>query len=277
MQLKVGDLLMVQAHKDVLQALRRERELAILAELNLPALKRRKGIYVLLFFLAALVVGGLNLLPLSFCFLAAAILVILARCLTMEQAYELIDWRLLILIGGMTAFGTAIEQTGAAELLARGIDTLLAPLGAMGVMAGYFVLTILLTQPMSNAAAALVVLPVALRSAQDLGVNQRTFAIAIMLAASISFIGPFEPSCILVYGPGKYRFIDFVKTGVLLTLILSLLVLTLIPVFWPLHPQRPLPVTHGVLNEPMSSRLGRAEPRDQPAITPGAASPRSRD
>ncbi len=235
MRLKVGDLLMVQAHQDVLQALRRERELAILWESNPPALKRRKGVYVLLFFLAALVVGGLNLLPLSICFLAAAILVIVSRCLTMEQAYEIIDWRLLILIGGMTAFGAAIEQTGAAELLAKGIDSLLSPLGVMGVMAGYFVLTILLTQPMSNAAAALVVLPVALQSARDLGVNQRTFAIAIMLAASISFIAPFEPSCILVYGPGKYRFMDFVKTGVLLTFILSILVLALIPVFWPLH------------------------------------------
>lgn len=138
------------------------------------------------------------MLPLSFCFLAAAILIILARCLTIEQGYTLIDWRLLILIGGMTAFGTAIQQTGAAELLAKGIEALLSPLGVMGVLAGYFVLTILLTQPMSNAAAALVVLPVALQSAHDLGVNQRTFAIAIMLAASISFIAPFEPSCILV-------------------------------------------------------------------------------
>lgn len=235
MQLKVGDLLMVQAHKDVLQALKREREVAILGELNPPALKRRKGVYVLIFFLAALIAGGLNVLPLSFCFLAAAILTVLSRCLTVEQAYQLIDWRLLILIGGMTAFGTAIQQTGAAELLARGIDNLLSPLGVMGVMAGYFVLTIFLTQPMSNAAAALVVLPVALQSARDLGVNQRTFAIAIMLAASISFIAPFEPSCILVYGPGKYRFSDFVRTGVFLTLILSIVVLALIPVFWPLH------------------------------------------
>jgi di/tricarboxylate transporter len=235
MQLKVGDLLMVQAHKDVLQALGRERELAILGELNPPALKRRKGLYALLFFAAAIVIGGLNLLPLSVCFLGAALLVIVFRCLTIEQAHQFIAWRLLILIGGMTAFGAAIEQTGAAKLLANAIDTLLSPLGVMGVMAGYFVLTILLTQPMSNAAAALVVLPVALQSARDLGVNQRTFAIAIMLAASISFIAPFEPSCILVYGPGKYKFMDFVKTGVLLTLILTILVLRLIPVFWPLH------------------------------------------
>jgi di/tricarboxylate transporter len=89
---------------------------------------------------------------------------------------------------------------------------------------------------MSNAAAALVVLPIALETAQALGVNERTFAIAIMLAASVSFITPFEPSCILVYGPGKYKFIDFIKTGFLLTVILILVVLFLLPVFWPLHP-----------------------------------------
>jgi di/tricarboxylate transporter len=236
MRLQVGDLLVVQAHKEVLQALRRERELALLGELNPPALQRRKGFYVLAFFLAALVAGGFNLLPVSCCFLGAALLTVICRCLTIERAYEFIDWRLLILIGGMTAFGAALEQTGASELLAGAIDSLLSPLGVMGVMAGYFALTILLTQPMSNAAAALVVLPVALQSARDLGVNERTFAIAIMLAASISFITPFEPSCILVYGPGQYRFMDFVKTGVLLTLLLSILVLALIPVFWPLHP-----------------------------------------
>ena len=107
--------------------------------------------------------------------------------------------------------------------------------GVMLMLIGFFVLTFVLTQPMSNAAAALVVLPVALEAAQALGVNERTFAIAIMLAASISFVTPFEPSCILVYGPGKYKFIDFIKTGFLLTVILILVVLLLLPVFWPLH------------------------------------------
>jgi di/tricarboxylate transporter len=89
---------------------------------------------------------------------------------------------------------------------------------------------------MSNAAAALVVLPVALNSAHCLGANERTFAITIMLAASISLITPFEPACILVYGPGKYRFVDFIKTGLLLTVILAGIVLLLLPLFWPLYP-----------------------------------------
>jgi len=110
------------------------------------------------------------------------------------------------------------------------------PFGIMAVLAGFFVLTILLTQPMSNAAAALVVLPVALETADKLGASGRTFAIAVMLAASVSFIAPFEPSCILVYGPGKYRFMDFVKVGLGLTIVLTLVVLTLIPVFWKLYP-----------------------------------------
>jgi di/tricarboxylate transporter len=106
----------------------------------------------------------------------------------------------------------------------------------MSVMGGFFVLTVVLTQPMSNAAAALVVLPVAMSAARALGVEERTFAIAIMLAASISFVAPLEPACILVYGPGRYRFQDFVRVGGGLTLILIPIVLLLIPVFWPLYP-----------------------------------------
>jgi len=105
----------------------------------------------------------------------------------------------------------------------------------MLVLAGFLALTVLLTQPMSNAAAALVVLPVALEAAQKLGVNGRTFAIAIMLAASVSFVTPFEPSCILVYGPGKYRFFDFARTGFPLTVILMVVVLLLLPLFWPIR------------------------------------------
>jgi di/tricarboxylate transporter len=137
-----------------------------------------------------------------------------------------------------------MDKTGAAEFLAHHIVTTMnplvgnlpAPYGVMLILASFFLLTVILTQPMSNAAAALVVLPVALETAERLGVNQRTFAIAIMLAASVSFVTPFEPSCILVYGPGKYKFMDFVKNGIWLTLILIIIVLIMVPIFWPLNP-----------------------------------------
>lgn len=234
-QMQLGDLLLVQGSAERLNFLRRNPDFWVLEEVSPALYRKRKGLYTITFLGAAIIVGGLGWLPLSIAFLAAAVLTVLFRCITVEEAYQFINWRLMILIGGMTAFGVAMEKTGTAEFLARWLVLGLEPLGVTAIIAGFFVLTILLTQPMSNAAAALVVLPVALNAAHRLGVNERTFAIAIMLAASISFIAPFEPACILVYGPGKYKFMDFVKTGVGLTLILMLLVLFFLPLFWPLY------------------------------------------
>jgi di/tricarboxylate transporter len=242
--LRMGDLLLVQGPTERLDDIRHHPDLWILQELNPKLYKRRKGIYVVAFFAGAILVGGMGWFPLSISFLAAAILSILFRCIKIEEAYkEFIDWRLIVMIGGMTAFGTAMDKTGAAEFLAKWIVYALDPFGVMAILAGLFVLTVLLTQPMSNAAAALVVLPIAMETAHRLNVNPRTFAIGIMLAASVSLITPFEPSCILVYGPGKYRFFDFVKTGLILTIILALIVLIMLPVLWPLHQSAGLPVS----------------------------------
>ncbi|MDQ3135495.1 MAG: SLC13 family permease, partial [Acidobacteriota bacterium] len=234
--LRMGDLLLVQGAADRLDDLRREPDLWTLEKFSPTLYRKKQGIYTVVFFAAAIIIGALGWLPLSISFLSAAVLTILFRCITVEEAYEFIDWRLIILIGGMTAFGTAMDNThsGAASYLANLIVGNLRPFGVMSIMAGFFVVTILLTQPMSNAAAALVVLPVAMEAAEALGVNARTFAIAIMLAASVSFVTPFEPACILVYGPGKYRFMDFVKVGLPLTLILMVFILIMVPVFYPL-------------------------------------------
>jgi di/tricarboxylate transporter len=195
---------------------------------------RRHGIIAMTIFVSALICGATGVLPMAVAFLSAAVLVILCGCMTIEQAHACIDWRLLILVGGMTAFGAAMEKTGAADLLAQWMVAGLSPLGITAVLAGFFVLTIVLTQPMSNAAAALVVLPIAITAAKSLEANPRTFAIAVMLAASISFITPLEPACVLVYGAGKYRFRDFIVIGGLLTLLLTVVVLALIPVLWDL-------------------------------------------
>jgi di/tricarboxylate transporter len=235
--LRMGDLLLIQGPIDQLEYVRRHPDMWVLEEVR-PSLNRsRKGMYVIACFATAIIIGGVGWLPLSIAFLGAAIMTILLKTITIEEAYEFINWKLIILIGGMTAFGVAMEKTGASEFLAGWIVEGLEPFGIRVVLAGLFVLTILFTQPMSNAAAALVVLPIAIQTAQKMGANPRSFAIAIMLAASISFIAPFEPACILVYGPGKYKFIDFVKTGVLLTFILMLVVLFILPVFWPLFPK----------------------------------------
>jgi di/tricarboxylate transporter len=234
--LRMGDLLLVQGPADRVDDLRRGQDLWVLEELSPARYRKTKGIYTVAFFGVAIAVGGLGLAPLSVAFLGAAVATILTRCISIDEAYEFIDWRLIVLIGGMTAFGTAMDKTGAAEFLAKWIVYGLEPFGVMVILGGFVVLTVVLTQPMSNAAAALVMLPIALETAQRLGANQRTFAIAIMLAASVSFIAPLEPACILVYGPGKYKFTDFVRAGLFLTIVLLAVLMVTLPMLWPLWP-----------------------------------------
>ena len=213
---------------------RSSSHVALLHEFDPLVFLKRNGTVAITIFLLAILLGTTSILPLSIAFLMAAIACIVFRCISTEKAYGAIDWRLLILIGGMTAFGTAMENSGAADLLAKSIVDVMGPIGKMAVLAGFVVLTVILTQPMSNAAAALVIVPVALRAAVELQSDPRTFAIAIMLSASISLVTPFEPACILVYSPGKYRFKDFIRIGSPLTLLLLVVILLLVPVFWPL-------------------------------------------
>ena len=136
------------------------------------------------------------------------------------------------MFGGMMSFGIAMEKTGADKYLANLIVVYFEQYGSLAVLAGFFVLTVALTQPMSNQAAALVVLPVAVKTAVALGLNPRTFAVAVTYAASFSFITPLEPACVLIYTPGRYRFFDFVKVGTILTIAVFVIVMWLVPIFW---------------------------------------------
>lgn len=233
--LRIGDVLLLQGRKERFRELWENADLWVLQEHEHRPGRRRQGLYAIGIFAAAVVASGLDLMPLPIAFLVAALAVVALRLITMEEAYNFIDWRLLILIAGMTAFGTAMKTTGAAEYLAGLIVAWCEPFGVTAIMAGFSVLTILLTQPMSNAAAALVVLPVAVSAAQRLGVDPRSFAILITLSASFSFVTPFEPSCLLVYGPGKYRFRDFLISGTPLTVLAVIVLLFMVPWIWPLR------------------------------------------
>jgi len=234
-RLEMGDILLVQGHMEAMEALRKSPDFAVFGEPNTTSHRGKKGLLVLGFFAASVILGALGIVPLSASLLGAAVATVLTRCMPMHKIYTCVEWRLIILIAGMTAFGLAMERTGAAEWLASVVVWALQPFGPLTILAGFVLLTVLLTQPMSNAAAALVVLPIALSAAEKLGLSGRTFAVAITFSASVSLIAPFEPSCLLVYGPGKYRFMDFVKVGGFLTLLLVLIVVLVVPVFWPLR------------------------------------------
>ena len=230
-RLRAGDLLLVQGSEERLLSLEHDTNLLRLDVTEAPSADRRqKGFRALAFFVVAVIAGGLGLAPLPICFLSAAAMTVATRCITMQKVYEVIDWRVLIVIGGMTAFGAAMRESGTAEWLAVVIQSISE--NPRTVLAGFILLTMLLTQTMSNAAAALVVLPVAMQTAGTLDVSGQTFAIAVMLGASSSFIAPFEPACILVSGPGKYRFTDYLKAGLGLTLIMGFLVWLMVPLVW---------------------------------------------
>ncbi|HEX6861941.1 MAG TPA: SLC13 family permease, partial [Thermoanaerobaculia bacterium] len=232
--LRVGDVLLIQGRPEQLRGLADNPDLWILQETEHQPARRRKGLYAVGIFLLAVIASSFELVPLPIAFLVAALAVIFTRLITMEEAYDLIDWRLLILIAGMTSFGLAMQKTGAAEFLAGLIAGWTGGLPVVFLMLAFAVLTILLTQPMSNAAAALVVLPVAMDTATKLGHDPRAFAVLVTLAASLSFITPFEPSCLIVYGPGRYRFRDFMVCGLPLTALVVVILLVMVPVIWPL-------------------------------------------
>jgi di/tricarboxylate transporter len=235
LHLKIGDTLLVQGTQEDIDNNRSSNDFSIIGDFRVNMFKEKKGIFAAVIFLVAVLVGTLEWASLSITFMAAALLTVLSGAINIDRVYQVINWKLLILIGGMTAFGTAMENSGASQFLAENILSLLGHLGPLYVMGGFVILVILLTQPMSNAAAALVVLPVAIDTAGMMGSDPRTFAIAIMLGASVSLIAPFEPSCILVFGPGKYKFRDFLKVGLPLTLILFILLMFFVPISWPLN------------------------------------------
>jgi len=182
----------------------------------------------------AVLASTFNLLSLPVAMLLGAMLAFATRCITPEEAYGRVRWKVLILIASMLGLGTAMEVTRTDAFLADLIVRAAGGAGPLWLLSAFFTLTVLLTQPMSNQAAAAVVLPVAVRTAQQLGFNPRSFAMMIALAASCSYLTPLEPACLLVYGPGRYRFLDFLKVGALPTALIYGLCILLVPVLWPI-------------------------------------------
>jgi di/tricarboxylate transporter len=233
-RLELGDLLLVQGEQKQIASLQADQAFDVLGIRTAQPFNRRQAWTVMGIFAGALLLGSLNLVPLPAAMLLGALLVFLTGCITPADAYRQVDWQILILIGSMLGLGVAMQSTGAAKFLAKGLIELVGTWNPLWLLTGFFVLTVLLTQPMSNQAAAAVVIPVALQTATHLGLNPRTFAMMIAVAASTSYLTPLEPACLMVYGPGRYRFTDFLKVGGLLTVVVYLLAIILTPLLWPL-------------------------------------------
>ncbi len=182
---------------------------------------------------AAVVFG---LFPISIAAVAGATLMVVTRCLTMEQAYNAIHWRSIFLIAGMLPLGVAMEKTGTAGYLARWLLDLLGQFGPWPVIAGLFWITVIGALAIPTAALVLIMVPIALSASAELGVAPQAAMMAVAIAASASFASPVShPANVLVMGPGGYRFTDYLKLGLPLILVVFGVAALLLPVFWPLR------------------------------------------
>ena len=235
-RLRFGDVLLIQANREQVERLAADSHILLLEEISERQARPEKRKWALLAFAVFLFFSLTHLVPLPIAVLIGVMILLASQSVRMSEVYEIIDWRLLILIACMISFGIAMEKTGADQYVAGLIVKYTNQYGPTAVLAGFFVMTVALTQPMSNQAAALVMLPIAVKTAIALGLNPRTFAITVTYAASCSFLTPLEPACVLVYTPGRYRFFDFVKVGAILTIAVFAIVIWLVPRFWPLQP-----------------------------------------
>ena len=212
-RLRFGDVLLIQGYREQVESLAADGQILLLEEISERQTRPGKRRWALVAFAVFLFFSITHLVPLPVAALFGALILLASQSLRTSEIYEMIDWRLIILIACMISFGVAMEKTGADRYLAELIISKTGHYGPLAILAGFFIMTVALTQPMSNQAAALVMLPIAVKTAVTLGLNPRTFVVAVTYAASCSFLTPLEPACVLVYTPGRYRFIDFVKVG----------------------------------------------------------------
>jgi len=233
--LGLGDVLLLQGRKDVIAELHEEKAFHIIGPIELMEGTRPKRTHAPLaisIFVAVLALTTFNVMTLPVAAMLGALLVFVTRCITPQEAYEAIEWKVIILVGCMLGLGVAMQETGAAEYLAGLIVSAAGSAGPVWLLTGFFFLTVGLTQPMSHQAAAVIVLPVAIATALKSGLNPRTFAMMIAVAASTSYLTPLEPANMLVYGPGRYKFADFFKLGWPLTVLIYVLAIILVPMVW---------------------------------------------
>ena len=232
---QLGDALLLLGPRDRLGVLERDPEFLILTPVTQRPIDTARAPIAAGIMLAVVVsvLGGW--LPIYIAAVIGATLMVLTRCLSMEDAYRAIEWRAIFLIAGMLPLGTAMQQTGAAEFLAQQTMQLLGPMGPWWVIGGLYLVTAAGTMIIPTAALVVLMSPIVLSASTDLGIAPQTAMMAVAMAASASFTSPIShPANILVMGPGGYRFADYLKLGLPLTVVVFVTVMLLLPVFWPL-------------------------------------------
>ena len=233
-ELRVGDVILVQGSASAVEQLKHEEGIILLEGVDHTVVNRGRAPLALLIAGSVIAAATFSPIPVVACALGGALLMVLTGCLSARGLYRSIDVHTLVLIAGMIGLGQAASETGTAEWVARRVLDVIRPLGPYGVLAVIYLMTNVITEFLSNAAAAVLMVPLALSTATEMHLSERPFLIAVAFAASAAFSTPvgYQTNTI-VYGPGGYRFTDYTKVGAPLNVIFIALATLLIPVFWP--------------------------------------------
>lgn len=234
--LEFGDGLLLQGTEKSLSLLRTEPSLILLAESAPSTRLTLRGWATTLIMAATLVLAVIFPDRIAEIMLSGAISMVLIRTMSMDQAYRAIDWRSLFLVAGMLPVGIALNKTGASTMFANIILSSMGGAGSLVLLAGFVLLTVLLTQVINGAAAVTVVAPIAIITSQQIGMEPRSVAMAIALASSMAFMSPLGHSVnVLVMGAGGYTFRDYARVGIPLTILLVIILLIILPLIMPIR------------------------------------------
>lgn len=234
-RLRVGDVILVHGDARAIDRLKGEEGIILLEGVERTVVHPHRAPVAVGIVVAVVLAATFSPVPIVACALAGAMLMILTRCLSVRELYRSIDVHTLVLIAGMIGLGHAAAETGAAGWVARQALEVIRPLGPIGVLAAIYLLANITTEFLSNVAAAVLMVPLAISTAQEMGLSERPFLIAVAFAASAAFSTPIGyQTNTIVYGPGGYRFTDYTKAGAPLNILFFILAMVLIPFFWPL-------------------------------------------
>ncbi len=233
-QLEVGDSLLLQGHARDIHRVAESRELIVLVEHDVPDFGR-KAMTAIAILGGVLLCAALTAIPISVAALGGALALVLTRCIRPDHVRQGIDWSVLILIGGMLALGKAFDEHGLSRVVAdwmRGIGGVMdSPTFVLGLL---MLTTMLLTQVINHITAAVIMTPVAMEIALQLGMSDRAFLMAVIVGAEFAFMSPVAHQAnAMVMGPGDYRYRDFLRVGTPLSILLLIIATLLLPVFWP--------------------------------------------
>jgi len=230
--LSMGDVLLVQAHEEEITTLRRSNDFIILNEVPGTVL-RRKAPLAIGIIVAVVGLAAFNVFPILVTALLGCVAMLVTRVLRLEEAYNAINWQVIFLLAGILPLGVAMQTSGAAGALAERAVGLVGDMGPVAVLAVIYLMTSIMTDTMTNAAAAVLLAPIAISTAEQIGVDPRPFLMAITFAASTGFSTPvgYQTNTML-YNPGGYKYTDFLRTGVPLSILFWILSVIFIPRFW---------------------------------------------